>query len=59
MIFLGNLGYCLERILCLYLYTDLYIRVAYLLDWIHNRKYQVDKKLDMIKFNDFCRPVIA
>lgn len=38
MIFLGNLGYCLERILCLYM--DLYIRVEYLVDWIHNRKCQ-------------------
>lgn len=35
---LGDLVYCLERILCLYM--DLYIRVAYLIDWIHNRKYQ-------------------
>lgn len=43
MIFLGDLVYCLERILCLY------IRVAYLIDWIHNRKCQANKKLDMIK----------
>ena len=38
MMFLDDLEYCLERILCLYI--DLYIRVAYLIDWIHNRKYQ-------------------
>ena len=47
MIFLGDLVYCLERILCLYM--DLYIRVTYLIDWIHNRKCQANKKLDMIK----------
>lgn len=57
MMSLGDLGYCLERILCLYM--DLYIGVAYLINWIHNRKCQVDKKIDMIKFNDFCRPVIV
>lgn len=34
MMFLDDLEYCLERILCLYM--DLYIRVAYLIDWIHN-----------------------
>lgn len=38
MMFLDDLEYCLERILCLYM--DLYIRVAYLIDWIHNRKCQ-------------------
>ena len=57
MMFLGDLGCCSERILCLYM--DLYMGVAYLIDWIHNRKYQVDKKFDMVKFNDFCRPVIV